>query len=309
MSFRDLLLFAVIFGSVAAAVFFPAQGTVFQPYLLYFMMTLLFLSFLRIDFRSVLDVSSRGLIRLGMLVTAKLIILPSLLYGAVLLTVPEYAVPTLLLSGISTGVVAPFIAAFIAAEVVQVLQMVIVSSIIVPFSLPALVKLLAGARIEIPLETMVRLLSLVIFVPIGAVLILRRWFPGAPEKIAVHQYPISLAIFAIINLGVFSKYSSFFFGNPGQVFVSVAVAYALCAIYYAAGFLITPGLGRSERLAAGVSLAVINNVLVIVFSSRFFGPLSPLLAAMYMFPFFTMIIPVKLIANLRANIPHRGEEL
>jgi BASS family bile acid:Na+ symporter len=307
MSFRDFLLFAVIFGSVAAAVFFPAQGTVFQPYLLYFMMILLFLSFLRIDFRSVLDVSFRGTIRLGMLVTAKLIILPTLLYGAALLTLPHYAVPALLLSGISTGVVAPFIAAFIAADVIPVLQMVIVSSIIVPFSLPALVKLLAGARIEIPLETMVRLLALVIFVPMGAVLILRRCFPGAPEKIAAYQYPISLIFFAIINLGVFSKYSSFFFGNPGQVFVSVAVAYVLSAIYYATGFLMTPGLGHSERLAAGVSLAVVNNVLVIVFSSRFFGPLSPLLAAMYMFPFFTMMIPVKLISNFRANVPHRGD--
>ncbi len=36
-----------------------------------------------------------------------------------------------------------------------------------------------------------------------------------------------------------------------------------------------------------------NNVLVIVFSSRFFGPLSPTLAAMYMFPFYTLIVPAK----------------
>jgi BASS family bile acid:Na+ symporter len=309
MSLRDVLLFAVIFGSVAAAAFFPAQGTVFQPYLLYFMMILLFLSFLRIDFRSILHISSRGVIRLGTLAVAKLIILPAVLYWAALLIIPDYAVPTLLLSGISTGVVAPFMAALIAADVVQVLQMVIVSSILVPFSLPALVKLLAGARMEIPLETMVRLLSLVIFVPMGAVLILRRFFPGVPEKIAAYQYPISLVFFGIINLGVFSKYASFFFGNPGQVIISVAVAYALSAIYYAAGFLTSPGVGHAERLAAGVSLAVVNNVLVIVFSSRFFGPLSPLLAAMYMFPFFTMIIPVKLIANLLAGSPHRGDEI
>jgi BASS family bile acid:Na+ symporter len=301
MSRRDLLLFVVIFGSVAAAVFFPAPGRVFQPYLLYFMMILLFLSFLRIDFRSILDISSRGMIRLGALVAAKLIILPTVLYWGALLIIPDYAVPTLLLSGISTGVVAPFMAALIAADIVQVLQMVIVSSIIVPFSLPALVKLLAGARMEIPLETMIRLLSLVIFVPMGAVLILRRCFPGVPDKIAAYQYPISLLFFGIINLGVFSKYASFFFGNPVQVFISIGVAYVLSALYYAAGFIMSPGVGHGERLAAGVSLAVINNVLVIVFSSRFFGPLSPLLAAMYMFPFFTIIIPVKLISNFWAS--------
>jgi BASS family bile acid:Na+ symporter len=79
--------------------------------------------------------------------------------------------------------------------------------------------------------------------------------------------------------------------------VCLAVAYALSVIYYVTGFLLVPGQQVKERLAAALSLAIMNNVLVIVFSSRFFGPLSPTLAAMYMFPFFTMIVPVKLIAH------------
>jgi BASS family bile acid:Na+ symporter len=44
-------------------------------------------------------------------------------------------------------------------------------------------------------------------------------------------------------------------------------------------------------------MAIMNNVLVIVFSAQFFGALSPTLAAMYMLPFFTMIVPVKLLAQ------------
>jgi BASS family bile acid:Na+ symporter len=50
MRINDLILFLVIFGSAATAVFFPDTGVIFQPYLLYFMMLLLFLSFLNIDF-------------------------------------------------------------------------------------------------------------------------------------------------------------------------------------------------------------------------------------------------------------------
>jgi BASS family bile acid:Na+ symporter len=108
-----------------------------------------------------------------------------------------------------------------------------------------------------------------------------------------------LVFFAIINLGVFSRYSSFFFEYPGHLLVATTVAYGLSVIYYGAGFAITPRRGLSERLAAGVSLAQVNNVLVIVFASQFFGPLSPILAAMYMFPFFTMIVPLKLYANFK----------
>jgi hypothetical protein len=54
MGLNDLILFAVVFGSIGAAVMFPEAGTLFQPFLLYFMMLFLFLSFLKIDFRAFL---------------------------------------------------------------------------------------------------------------------------------------------------------------------------------------------------------------------------------------------------------------
>jgi len=295
----DLVLFAVIFGSVAAAVVFPDIGQVFQPYLLFFMMFMLFLSFLKIDFRALLDTSFSVLRGLVMMAAIKLMVLPVVLYGLALVVIPDYAIPVLLISGISTGVVAPFIATLLAADVAPVLRMVIVTSLLVPFSLPCLVKLLAGREIAIPLETMIQLLAMVIFVPMAAVLFFRRFFPGIIDGLVARQFPFSLVLFAVINLGVFSKYSDFVFQHPKQLIVSAVVAYVLCVIYYLTGFLITPGRKSSQRLAAGISLAIMNNVLVIVFSSRFFGPLSPTLAAMYMFPFFTMIVPIKILAGRR----------
>lgn len=39
--------------------------------------------------------------------------------------------------------------------------------------------------------------------------------------------------------------------------------------------------------------ANMNNVLVIVFSSQFFGPIEPMVAAMYMIPFFAVVIPLR----------------
>ena len=135
----------------------------------------------------------------------------------------------------------------------------------------------------------------------AAALFFKRLFPAVIEAISARQFPVSLVLFGVINLGVFSKYSKFLFQHPKQLIVSIAVAYMLSVIYYGTGFLVTPGREISKRLAAGVSLALMNNVLVIVFSSRFFGPLSPTLAAMYMFPFFTMIVPIKILAGRKAG--------
>ena len=297
MSLNDLILFIVIFGSTFLAVVFPGTGVVFQPYILYFMMFVLFLSFIKIDFSVLLDTSPKALLILGKLVFVKLVLMPAALYWIALRLVPDYAVPILLLSGISTGVVAPFMANIMNAEVAQVARMTVVTSILVPISLPALVKLLAGAEVTIPFLLMVRILALVIFVPIIAVLFMRRFFPGVLAALDARRFPISLVAFGVINLGVFSQYSSFFYQNIGQVLIAVALAYLLSVIYYLTGFIVSPKQERMDKLAAGISLAIMNNVLVIVFSSRFFGPLSPTLAAMYMFPFFTMIVPIKLIQN------------
>jgi bile acid:Na+ symporter, BASS family len=294
---KDVILFAVIFGSAGTAILFPGLGSPFQPYLLYFMMILLFLSFLKIDFHALLDTSWRSVLHLGILTTVKLIILPAVLYWCAFWVDPEYAVPVLLLSGISTGVVAPFIANILAADVASVVRMVVVTSFLVPVSLPYLVKLLAGADISVPVDLMIRMLSLVIFVPMGAVVVMKRFAPGVLTRINASQFPISLVLFGLINLGVFSKYSHFLFDHPAQIGVALVVGYVLSALYYLTGFLVSPSRKPAERLAAGVSLALMNNVLVIVFSSRFFGPLSPTLAAMYMFPFFTMIAPLKLIVS------------
>jgi BASS family bile acid:Na+ symporter len=44
-----------------------------------------------------------------------------------------------------------------------------------------------------------------------------------------------------------------------------------------------------------------NNVLVIVFAARFFSPIEPTLAAMYMIPFFGLILPLRVFRRLRTG--------
>lgn len=297
MGLNDLVLFAVVFCSMGVAVWMPELGRIFHPYLVHYMMLLLFLSFLKINFAGLVHTSWASLYRLGILTTVKLILLPAVLYWVTLAVLPDYAIPVLLLTGISTGVVAPFMGMLVEADLVTVLRMVVITSVLVPFSLPALVKIMAGAEVTISLWTMMRMLALVVFLPMAAVLLARRIAPRLLATMSKHQFPISMVLFSMVNFGVFSKYSSFFFAHPGQIVVSVGVAYVLSVVYYAAGFALTVRQETSHRMAAGISLAILNNVLVIIFSSEFFGPLSPTLAAMYMLPYYTMIVPAKLAAQ------------
>jgi BASS family bile acid:Na+ symporter len=276
----------------------PEFGRIFAPYPLYFLIIQLFFSFLKINFLQVFAEAKERAVILFVLCLFKLLIIPIILFFLTQIFWPEYAVPVLLLSGISTGVVAPFISSLLEASTFLVLMMVVVSSLLAPFSLPALVSLFVGQTIEISFLAMVKILAMVVFLPAVAVILLRRLYPSSLEKLEKVQFPVSLSTFACINLGVFAKYSSFFLKTPVVVGETILVAFVLSVIYHTVGFLVTWRRKREDRLAGAISFANMNNILIVVFSSQFFGPLAPTLAALYMLPFFTMIVPARIAGRL-----------
>lgn len=293
--FKDALLLTVIFLGTGTGILYPGLGTVFQPLLLYLMMGLLFLSFTTVNISSIWTLLTERPFLITWLSAFKLVLLPVLVYGLFAVLWPQFALAALLLSGISTGVVAPFIAQMVGGNVSLVLVLVIVTSLLVPFSLPVLVKILAAKTIVISLGSMIQMLCFVIFVPIGLVQGLRRTWPGSIKALSRRTFPFSLAIIGLINLGVFSKYSAFFHQNPMTIVQAVAAAMLLGLIFLVSGSMIVWRKSLPFHVTSAISLCNINNVLVIVFAAEFFGPREPTVAAMYMIPFFLVIIPLRVM--------------
>ena len=84
---------------------------------------------------------------------------------------PPFALSVLLLSGISTGLGAPFVINVFekSNRLPFVVGMIILTSITVPFILPSLVSLLVDvSKFEIPIENMMILLVESLFLPLFA---------------------------------------------------------------------------------------------------------------------------------------------
>ena len=294
---QDLILLGVVFTSLAVGIVFPGLGAPFQPFVLYFMMMLLFLSFLTIqsrDIRRLIREQGRAVLWLAFL---KLLLLPAAVFFFFRLILPAYAPSALLLAGVSVGVVAPFVATLLAADAALVLVLVVVTSLALPFTLPLLVKVLLGATMELSLPVMIRMLALIVFIPLAAVQGVQRFFPKAIRPILKVRYVLSLMIFAATNMGVFSQYSEFFYRHPGTILEATAVSVLLGALFLLLGFV---SLGRSpagDRLAAAISMTNVNNMIIVVFGARFFGPLESTMAAMYLIPFFGLIIPLRMVSR------------
>ena len=174
-----------------------------------------------------------------------------------------------------------------------VLVVVVITSVLAPFTLPALIKMVVAKEVAISFLSMLRMLATVIFIPIIIVEIIRYSLPKLAMPILKIQFPVSLLMFVLINLGVFYRYAFFFKKEPSVIIMATVVAFVLAAIYCVVGILFFRKGSVEDQLAGAVMLGNLNNVLVIVFSSEFFGPVEPLVAAMYVIPFFVIVIPLR----------------
>jgi bile acid:Na+ symporter, BASS family len=290
---NDFLLVTVVITSMAAAFIFPDFGSLFQALPIYCVMANFFLSYLSIEITDVWKALKGHSGPILAVTIMKLAVLPVILFFVFDYFAPAYALSALLLTGVSTGVVAPFISNMVKGNSSLVLVVVVITSFLAPFTLPALIQIIAVKQVEISFFAMLRMLALVIFVPILAVEIMRRIAPGLLKPLLKRQFPISLVLFAIINLGVFYRYAPFVKKDPGIIVMASLVAFTLAAIYCVIGIFFFWKSSLQNQLAGAVMLGNINNVLVIVFSSEFFGPVEPMVAAMYMIPFFVLVIPLR----------------
>ncbi|MHC1727469.1 MAG: bile acid:sodium symporter family protein [Syntrophobacteraceae bacterium] len=307
LRFKDGLMLLCVLCSISTGILLPGVGAPFQPYPMHSMMVLLFFSFLSVLPSAMIDSLKGSLLKVGQFVFIKMILFPLLVYGFFLLTFPRYAPAALLLSGISSGVAAPFFAILVNANMSIVFGMVFASSILVPFTLPALVKILLGTTIDISFIAMFRLLCIVVFVPLILAEIVRRLSPHFADRLFNMQYPVSLVCFTVTNLGIFSKYAPFLREEPFTVAAALGISFILAGICFLGGIAFSSGQNAADRLAVVISFGFMNSVLVLVFSSEFFGPLEPTVAAMYTVPFFMLIVPLRLYQGwIKRNTKARG---
>ena len=284
-------LTGIVLGAICPKPFLPIS-----PYVVYGMMAVLYMSFLRLDFKSLVRVTPGGAFEVLFWTAVKLFAVPVAAWALARAAVPQMALPVLLLSAAPVGVTAPFFADVLGANMHRVLQMVVASSLLAPLVIPFLVRALMGAEINMPYGVLMRSLMFILFIPMGLALATRLFAPRLVSVLGKVQFPLNLAIFFTINVGVFAKYSDFIMTHRDKVLLVMAVAFILALAYGLGGFYLARINRNLEGLTGGVGMTYINNVMIVVFAADFFGPESPLLSALYMIPVFIMLLPLRRLA-------------
>lgn len=304
----DSILLIVIAFSITIGILLPSFGIIFEPFLLIWLGFLLFLNLIRMDPQQLAFIIKKPLLVI-IFTIIKLIAIPIILYAVTNIVYPSLALSVLLLSGISTGLGAPFVINVFEKSnnrMPFVVGMIILTSIAVPFILPSLVFLLVDvSKFEIPIANMMILLAEALFLPLFAGWFTKRKAPKLAKKIEEKSFILSLILISFINFGIFAKYSNYFFSQYSFVITMSIAAFALYIIYGLIGYvsaLFIDKKDKSFRIAAFVIMSYVNNILIVVFASKFFGTEVAALAAFYNLSYYSMIIPMKKIFYLKKKI-------
>jgi bile acid:Na+ symporter, BASS family len=310
---NSLTLLLAVLISMISGIFFSNQTKILEPYLLVWLALLLFLNLIRLDITDLVSdfVKPKRIVVLSIL---KLVIIPFCTYQITQLFYQKESLSVLLLSGISTGLGAPFVVNLIGGKLQTVVAMITVTSLTVPVVLPLLVYSLFKTEFSIPFPNMVMILAAGLLVPLALGWTTKRYMPNIAKVIERRSFPASLIAIALINLGLFGKFSNYFFEDPLFVVGTTVLAFALFAMYGLLGYIVdavllsnnksTRSEKKDEMLSAFISMSYVNNILVAVFAQQFFGSQVAALAAFYNLPYY---IGILILGRFVAN-PIRSEK-
>jgi BASS family bile acid:Na+ symporter len=312
------LLFLVVMISMVIGVVLPQFSKIFAPYLLIWLGALLFLNLIQLEVSDLVSAFARPK-NIVLLSLIKLVVLPLVLYASTLVIYPSLGLSVLLLSGISTGLGAPFVANFIGSNFTLIVGLIIVTSLAVPFVLPPIVHLLVGSHFSIHLTQMIVLLAAALFTPFLAGWITKKFSTKAAKYVSENSLYFSIVLIMLINMAVFSKISIYFFESPLFVIEMTLIAFLLFGEYGTVGYtlmLVVSGEKKgitndsksntkeSKRTAATeglIAMAYVNNILVVVFAEQFFGIQSAVLPALYNIPYYIGIIILKKLYSVQVH--------
>jgi BASS family bile acid:Na+ symporter len=119
--------------------------------------------------------------------------------------VPDYGLATLVLAGVSTGVVAPVLLGVMGGNMALALVMTVSTSLI----LSLMVQLTAGRALDFDLGDMAVFLRLIIFMPLLTAGLTRHFLSRITKVLSGASFSASIILIFLTNTAIFGKYAVF----------------------------------------------------------------------------------------------------
>lgn len=286
-------LFVIIIALVAG-LFFSRYTLFLTPYSTLFLQIIFFLSSVKLDPKLILK-EMKDVKMICYVNVLKLLIFPAVVFFIAKLTIPELAVPLLLLTAMPTGMTTPLLTEVAGGKVGIALVLTLTTSLLAPFSIPLVISFFAKTAVTVSALTMFWNLTNVIFIPFLLAQIVRHFFQENIKTTYKIFKPVSLILLGLLISGAVAKQAIIIHERFGlQLANDLLILFILIALFLVAGYFVSNKHPDADKIAISLSLTFMNFSLSIFLASLFFKDPNVLLTSvLVIIPWALMLIPFK----------------
>ena len=283
--FWVLLCLSVILGFL-----FPTFFTPFEGIVLYLVMAIIFLMFLKVNMIEILTHIKKPLLLLY-ISAVNLLITPLIVYLLFKFVSPDHLVGFVLLAALPSGVSAAAFTDVMKGKTSLTLTIILVTNLLSIFTIPLIFGFFFKHNIDIDSMSMFIDLFKVFFIPfVIAKFVKRVVFKELTLKFQDYYNTAIILLLSIIITISFSFQSQIILQNFTHFLKILGLLYCLFIILQLLGYFSVSWLKRGDKLAVSNASMIMNNILGIVLSLAFFGPEVVTVVVLSLIPWNTMII-------------------
>lgn len=259
-----------------------------------FLGIIFFLSALKIDLKEVATyLNDRKMVVMANAVM--LIGLPIVVYFATRLVYPDLAIAFMLLAAMPAGMTSPLLAEICGGKQSLALVITITTSLLAPFTIPLMVKLLAGADVQVDTLGMFLSLVKVIFIPFVLANIVKYFWHHKIKATYFTFKPISTLLLGLLIMGIVAKQADTVLSGLNLKFLlQVSALFLLYALFHVVGYYVAWWRKPNDRVTITICLAYNNFTLAIYLAGKFFNePNIVVPVVLSVLPWSLLIIPFK----------------
>lgn len=257
--------------AILAGFLWPSNFLFFDRWSTLLLQIIFFLSSLKIDFTQV-KAAFKDHRAIEMIAMFMLVGLPLITYLITQAIAPTLTAPFVLLAAMPTAMSVPLFVEIVGGNVSYSLVVTTVTSLLAPFTVPLVIKLLLGATISIDVVGMMVKLLMVIVLPFILAQIYRKTLHKAVPLAEFRLKGLSIVLLGLLIAGIIAKNV----GEVNQLTFGILAYYVVAVIiFYIAlhwiGFYVTWWKNGKDRMTTAITTTYMNFVLALYIASNYLG--------------------------------------
>lgn len=253
-------------GGALLGLLVPQLATLARPLLILGLVVPLIIALVRLDWSAIAAYAQRPAL-VGVIVVWMLVISPALMWLALkLFDLPPALVQALVLMAAAAPIIScAALSLIMGLDAALAVVVVVVTTALMPFSLPSVALALLGLQIDIDLATFMLRLALIVGGAFAAAFVVRKFVPR--EKLAANAQVLdgaSVAILLIFILAIMDGVTAVALARPAYVALVTLAAFIANIALQALGALVALKLGLRQALTVGFMTGNCNMGLVMV---------------------------------------------